>query len=443
MSAPGIGPPIPELDNDPRWALALRVADSPSFRTCPKLRAFLLYVCRNGLLGRPEELREQLVGTCVFGRPDDYNIGDDNIVRVEARELRKRLESYFAGEGAHEPLVIEIPKGRYLPAFQPRGQSAPPPPEPEPAASSAPGRRPLVWLAGGLVLCAAAAIWFGFALWRLEQRPEVQAALSARSALESHAFYRELLGLSGEGAQRETLLVLSNPRVVLFFGADRKDSLDTVTGTVIPAPPQLRTTFPEGLNNIDRDLPLHFLQATREDYTGMGEAVAAFHVSRLMQILGHRVRLTQGRFLTWDQVQKQNLILLGSEHINDWTFQNVGKSNFNIDLHGMQNQQPLPGEQAHYVTARSQGGFTDYGVIKRLASPGGVNMVILAGRSSTGTAGVGQFFTDPEKMRPAYERIRAAAPGKPFPSSWEALLKVDVRDGLPVDTTAIAFRPAR
>src|SRR5208282_138508 len=67
---------------------------------------------------------EQYIGCAVFGRRADYNPGDDNIVRAEARELRKRLEQYFAGEGKEESLEIRIPKGSYVPVFEARNQKA-------------------------------------------------------------------------------------------------------------------------------------------------------------------------------------------------------------------------------------------------------------------------------------------------------------------------------
>ena len=56
----------------------------------------------------------------------------------------------------------------------------------------------------------------------------------------------------------------------------------------------------------------------------MGDAMAAFYLGRLLQAMHRPVRLMQGRFLTWDQVQKQNLVLLGSPLINDWTNHNLG-----------------------------------------------------------------------------------------------------------------------
>jgi hypothetical protein len=435
---------------DPRWELAQRVADASNFRNCPKLRAFLLYICENSLLGHLKNVREQPIGTRVFGRPADYNLNEDNIVRVEARELRKRLESYFAGVGRDEPLLIEVPKGGYLPVFKPREQPAPnvappavsAPVEPKPHVPSR--QKPVV--AAALAILTLAVLWLGVDDWRLHGRLDPRSTVRPAAAGEDYSFYGEsfygeLLGKLGATSNRETLLVLSNPKVVLYYGRASNQPNPTLPGHTIPAPHQLKSNFEDALNNMDRNQPFHFLRVTREDYTGMGEAVTAFHVGRLMQSLQRPVRLTQGRFLSWDHVQKGDLILLGGPQINDWTSANIVKSNFNFDSNGIENLKPLGGEQKNYALHASPGIVTDYGVIRMAASPYGFNMLLLAGCSSAGTAGAGEFFANPEKMRSVYNRIRSAAPGRPFPANWEVLVQVNVRDALPVETSAVALRP--
>jgi len=57
-----------------------------------------------------------------------------NIVRVEAGILRKRLADYFGGE-ADEPIVLSIPKGSYLPLFEPASLQLPAPRSPRQLAS--------------------------------------------------------------------------------------------------------------------------------------------------------------------------------------------------------------------------------------------------------------------------------------------------------------------
>jgi hypothetical protein len=45
------------------------------------------------------------------------------LVRVQVSQLRKKLQEYFSEEGRDEPLVIEIPKGNYVPVFRPRADA--------------------------------------------------------------------------------------------------------------------------------------------------------------------------------------------------------------------------------------------------------------------------------------------------------------------------------
>lgn len=100
--------------------LVRRVAASETFEKSPRLRAFFLHVCRCALEDKSEEATEQQIGIFVYGRQPGYNPNEDNIVRSQARVLRMKLEHHFANEGRDEPYIITIPKGRYLPVFEPR-----------------------------------------------------------------------------------------------------------------------------------------------------------------------------------------------------------------------------------------------------------------------------------------------------------------------------------
>ena len=95
-----------------------RVARSPHFARSARLRDFLLYVGHESLKSGVAEIREQEIGIHVFGRSPSYDRSQDNIVRVNASELRKRIEAYFNTEGAEEPLVFSIPRGGYKPVFE-------------------------------------------------------------------------------------------------------------------------------------------------------------------------------------------------------------------------------------------------------------------------------------------------------------------------------------
>jgi hypothetical protein len=439
---------------DARWELVLRVADSIYFRKGPKLRAFLLYVCENTILGRIENVREQLIGSKIFGRRADYDRSDDNIVRVEARELRRRLETYFAHEGKDEAVLIEIPKGAYVPIFRPREDAASPlagPESEEPAeAAVAPvltparanrWRAPVV--AMGLVAWAAATFWLATENRRLRQTPTPNSA-EAGASLQEYSIYPELLGTLGKLPNREPQLVLCNPKVILFFGSATATPYVDSPGAPVPAPKDLDRTFSSALNGRDRDMPYHFFRVTGDNYTGTGEAMAAFQLARLMDVLHRPVRLTQARFLNWDNVQEQDLILLGGPSSNNWTYQVDATSDFVFSGRDVVNLRPLPGEQKQYAAdaaPRPGGGMAEYGILRMLTTRHGFKTFVLAGLSGAGTAGVAEFFATPAKMKPLAERISAAAPGKPFPADWEAIIRIVVQDGLPIETSAVTLRP--
>lgn len=105
------------LGVEAREALS-RVLASEIFAKRPRLREFLEYVTREALEGRAEEVKEQSIGVAVFGRTQGYNASDDTIVRVTARQLRQKLDEYYAGEGKGDAWRLSIPRGGYVPVLE-------------------------------------------------------------------------------------------------------------------------------------------------------------------------------------------------------------------------------------------------------------------------------------------------------------------------------------
>ena len=159
--------PVPRYNDTPadaaveREELVRRVASSSALERAPRLKAFFLHVCRCALDNKPEAATEHQVGISAYDRPPGYNPNEDNIVRSQARLLRMKLEHYFANEGKGEAIVITIPKGRYLPVFEPRSE--------EPVTSPAPvqgkPRRLLQVLIGSAVLFGLLIAWLGYLLF--------------------------------------------------------------------------------------------------------------------------------------------------------------------------------------------------------------------------------------------------------------------------------------
>ena len=95
-------------------------------------------------------IKEYQIATEVFGRAADFDPRLDSTVRVQTGRLRSKMTEYYAGEGAGDRLVIEIPKGSYSLTHHMRAPEPVAPhvaePAPSPAIPPSPVRPyPLSW----------------------------------------------------------------------------------------------------------------------------------------------------------------------------------------------------------------------------------------------------------------------------------------------------------
>jgi hypothetical protein len=205
-------------------ALVSRILASPEFRRASRLRAFLNYVVERKLAGNPEDVTEVLIGHRVFGRAATYNPGEDSIVRTEARTLRQRLDRYFAEEGAGEPVLLEVPRGSYLPVFHPRAEPEPPAAS-EPQGASPPALSRRHWIAGA-GLAAAGILGAGFWVWvRRSSAARVEAgAPAAHSATVDLESSDERLTLAFQRARERALSCVFTGDAVGDWYASNRDN---------------------------------------------------------------------------------------------------------------------------------------------------------------------------------------------------------------------------
>lgn len=95
-----------------------RILASAEFSVPERVRQFLIYVVNQTLAGQADRIKAYSVAVEVFGRDANFDIQNDPVVRIEAGRLRRALERYYLLGGSSEPVVIEIPKGGYVPRFQ-------------------------------------------------------------------------------------------------------------------------------------------------------------------------------------------------------------------------------------------------------------------------------------------------------------------------------------
>ena len=96
-----------------------RILTSTAFDASPRNRQFLRYVVEETLSGRADRIKAYAIATAVFGRQADFDPQVDSIVRIEAGRLRRALERFYLMAGPGVGVRITIPRGSYVPCFEP------------------------------------------------------------------------------------------------------------------------------------------------------------------------------------------------------------------------------------------------------------------------------------------------------------------------------------
>ncbi|MGA8367348.1 MAG: hypothetical protein ACLQMT_03025 [Candidatus Acidiferrales bacterium] len=411
-----------------RHALLQRVLWSHQIEKSGRIRDFLVYVCERALREPAAEIHEQEIGARVFGRDGDYDTTADNIVRVTASQARKRLEQYFASEGASEPVILDIPKGKYTPVFHERGQAeAETATTPESQTHLLPGKRgPLVViLATSTALLAILTVWLAISLRR--ERIAALSELDTNPAL--NALWSQLIPKVGR-----TDVVVPDSSLSLFQELlDHQLTLSEYlkfdeweAGSGLSSNPALQT----------------FAQrAAQRNFTSMASATTAYRIAQLAGGDQTRISILSARNLSIRQMKYDNVILLGSTRANPWEELIEDRLNFRFGFDQksrysyFENRDPHPGELKMYVTD-SGVSYCRIAFLPNLSGTG--NILSISGTETEGTEGGGEFVTSERSIA---QLISLAGPdhGGRMPY-FEALLKSNRVGGATEGLTVVAFR---
>lgn len=396
----------------------MRIAESSQLVGSPRLCDLLLYVADCALRDSPGEVTEYQIGTQVFGRPKDFNSSEDSIVRTQARLLRIKLAAYFSGEGASEPITVEIPKGHYLPIFQEAATDppvvadlpeAPPAVEAEvkavepamltvpvvPAAAPLSRRRASAgWLVAGL-LGLVILVLGGFWIWG-----RLVLASAPTTTLWSPFFSSD-----------PPLVIYSN---ALFLG-------DSKTGMHY-AP----STTPRG-----EPMAEHLV----DHYTGVGEVKSVYILTRLFDAQHREFTPKRSLLVTWDEAKDRNLIFVGAAAENSSIRVLPASPDFSMmsgeGFAGVVNNHPRRGEPT--LLTRPEYPLTrDYAILS--LSPGlepGRFTFLLSGLTTLGTEAAVEFACDNDDVAQLLKATGYRS-GKVRP--FEAVLEVTVGGGVPLQS---------
>jgi hypothetical protein len=395
--------------------LVVRVVAGRIFKRSPRQRELLEYLAARAFAVPPEETHEQDIGMAVFGRPAGYDTSQDNIVRVHASELRKKLEEYFKTDGRDERLILEIPRGGYTLQVRTRPPEidAAPVPLPPPAQPVATGRR---WtLAHSLSL--AVVILAVACLYLVARDIQIHRAATA-PVVQANPLWRQFFGGSGEAD-----VIVADSCLSLFTD---------MVGAPIHLQEYVNRSYLLGSIGSEKDperrRALELVMTRR--YTSMADVLTVQRISSQCALDRKAVSVYFARDYPTQRLSSMNVIMLGSKRSNPWVEAFEPKMNFRLEYDGgsgdnrVVNLHPRPGESPSYTIA---GGTQDpsesLAIIAYVPNAAGTHAaIVLAGTGLQGTTAAGEAF-----VSASFQKIADALPRSPGGRVpyFEALLRTE------------------
>src|SRR5437660_1005619 len=391
-----------------------RLVASQVLRGSESLCKLLRYLAEHSLDHPGSYLKEYQIATEVFGRPHDFDPQHDSTIRVQAGRLRLKLAEYYSSEGADDSLVVEVPKGTYLLSFHQRAHAPAREFRPEVAPESQPKVRRAT-IALSVLLTAALAV----IVVLVETRNK--AAVGAAAYVEtSPAVFRTFWG-GFLSSPEEPWVIFSN-------------------GAFVGRPETGMRYFDAARDS--RDLIL-------DHYTGVGAVLAVHDLDRVFASLHRQIRVKRGSLFSLDDAKNNDLIFVGSPaesltlrdipSTQQFGFERLESWRRTCGL-CVVNLRPQAGEDKYFFGSRSNTPLTeDYSVIALVR---GFNpsqwVMILAGTTTLGTQAAVEFVCSENSLKDLLGRLKVSQTGEMKP--FEAVLRVKVTRGVPVESSIVALR---
>ena len=372
-------------------------------------------------------LKERAIAVEVFGRRPQSDWAEDTIVRVGAREVRKRLAQYYSTpDGAAAKVRIEVPSGSYAPEFR-----YPAPPLSVEVPSIAPPARPTVeaptlWRRRFVFVVAGCIVALVAGLLSLNRLARVNPALASNASFER--FWAPVFAAHGPH-----LLAVGNPLV--YHPSQRALKLSEERQPVLPFPVQRPLQLAPGELNGSDIVPV------ANQYVGFGDMVVATEVAAMLGSRSKEARVRLSSAVSFADLRKSQTVLIGAI-TNRWTmelgqswrfrFDRADRSNMIVDTAASP-----PGSRVWRVPGREDGGAEqDYLLISRVPhSPTGGMVIVAAGIKQFGTEAAGHVLSDPAPLEAVLSKL---------PPGWEdknlqVVLRVVVIGNAPAAPEIVAW----
>lgn len=430
-----------------------------SLQGSESLKGFLRFVVDMSVENQEGRLKEYVIATEVFGRSSDFDSKIDSVVRVQAGRLRAKLQEYYASEGLQDPIIIDLPKGQYIPVFSLASERR----VAEEASSAVNGaaEAPAVvtteggtetqssfWRYATAILAIGLLAVSIYAISLRSSRPELGRSLALGPDGSDESIDRtEVEALWGS-------ILNSTDAVLVVF------SNTLFEGTAEDGMKLLKSLDSPGSSVGSPIMPQSEIETTRkpisEHYTGIGEVTGAYLLGDFMARVGQKSRIKRSLLLNWDDLKAENIIVLGSPAENlflrdlpqkqEFVFRPnlINQTDNGKKAYGIVNTRPRQGEATQYFAA--QGGPSrsqiteDYAVVSLIEGLNSKNrLLILAGITTMGTQAAAEYVTRPAYIKDMVRRLNISPAGaKPkLPSGYQVLIRVKVNGGVPVQITYV------
>jgi len=369
-----------------------RLLASPAFHGSKRCQQFLEYVCEKSLSGECGALKERTIAIEVFGRSPQSELGEDTIVRVGAREVRKRLAQYYVtGEGATTEVRIDLPSGAYSPEF--RYNRAMPEPEPALPASAVivlPSRARRTRRSIIVGACSLAALAIFAAVKLSNENPNV--------ALFQN-FWAPVMQ-----SPEPLLLAVAHP--IVYHPSRRALRLSAENrGPGVRGQEPIQVA-PNRLDGSDM-IPV------QNQYVGYGDMVVANEVTAMLARKNRSVRLRMASGVEFADMRKSPTLLIGAV-TNRWTVELQAAWRFRfvwITEMRLAIQDTQTGEQWSVTSNEDGSSPDDYILASRIRnSVTGGMLIVAAGLKQFGTEAAGHLLTDPDQLGGILRKL---------PKGWE------------------------
>jgi hypothetical protein len=395
VSTKGRPPVTEEVDQSAVLRELENILASPSFRNSSRSKQFLSYVVRHRLEGHDELLKERSIGADLFHRPADYATGDDPVVRVQAGEVRRRLEQYYHEFSKPSEIRIDLPVGTYVPEFHETPVELPVEPVAPPFPLDPPSHKwkLLAWTALAvnvalIAVLAAPAIHRRMALpsaWQQFWAPVFSTLQPVLICLPKPIFYRPAFSLYDKYAK-------------------------THAGTFQTQVERFNQPLP-----LDPDEKIVWKDMVTYPDFGLvsGDVYAGFRISEALGRIGKPSQLRIGNESSFDELRNSPAVLIGA-FSNKWTMEMTSDLRYVFEERDgvlWIRDRTSPEKKWFCRLGLHQEVIVDFGVVTRLLdSKTGHSVVSVAGITAPGTDAAAQFVSDPEYM---------AQLARTAPAGWE------------------------